>query len=83
MASCGEEVETVEHCLLKCPRAEEMWNIAPVKREGLKELRGCFRGWWDVLMEAKFRPEGKKHIDITINISYMANMEGEKQFPVY
>ena len=34
---CGEEVETVEHILFHCKKAEEAWNISPVQWDGIAD----------------------------------------------
>ena len=34
-SGCGEELETLEHLLLKCKKAKEVWKAAPVQWDGI------------------------------------------------
>ena len=42
---CGEEEETVEHLFFRCKNAEQVWNISPVKWDGIDDQRGYFKRW--------------------------------------
>nr|XP_027086592.1 uncharacterized protein LOC113708329 [Coffea arabica] len=66
--NCGEAVETVEHLLFRCRMAEEAWQIAPLKWDGIDDQQGNFKRWWNALTEARNRPEGLEHIALTVNI---------------
>ncbi|XP_071906100.1 uncharacterized protein [Coffea arabica] len=48
--------------------AELIWKAAPVRWDGLLDFRHNFWLWWNSLMEAKERVEGRDHIVLTINI---------------
>lgn len=61
-------MESVEHTLLKCKCAKEIWRLAPIQCDGLNELRHDFWKWWEKLLEAKSRREGISHIELTANL---------------
>lgn len=42
---CGEDLESVEHVLLLCKQAKEVWMISPFQWDGLAELRYDFWKW--------------------------------------
>ncbi|XP_027155010.1 uncharacterized protein LOC113755144 [Coffea eugenioides] len=42
---CGEEQETIEHTLLQCPLAQEIWKVAPLIWDGAKDQIGNFQRW--------------------------------------
>ena len=37
---CGNEIETMEHVLLNCPKAEEIWKFTPIKWDVWKGKNG-------------------------------------------
>lgn len=65
---CGESIETIEHVLLQCRRAKEIWKLALVQWDGLERRNHNFWEWWEHLMGASARKEGLKHIEITVYI---------------
>ncbi|XP_027173470.1 uncharacterized protein LOC113773121 [Coffea eugenioides] len=54
--------------LFFCKNAEFIWKAAPIRWDGLQEFRHNFWHWWNGLMEAQKRVEGRDHIALTINI---------------
>ncbi|XP_027174751.1 uncharacterized protein LOC113774410 [Coffea eugenioides] len=65
---CGEGVETVEHVLLNCKQAKQVWHIAPVQWEGARDKQGCFKDWWNEIVGARSRQAGDEHLGLTVNI---------------
>ena len=65
---CEEELEMIEHALLQCPLANDVWKVAPVMWDGAKNQRCNFTRWWSRITEAKTRQEGNSHIGLTANI---------------
>ena len=65
---CGEGTETLEHKFFFCRHSENIWKAAPIDWDGLKEFRHSFWHWWNSLMDAQDRIEGKNHIALTVNI---------------
>ena len=65
---CGEKTETLEHTLFFCRHAELIWKAIPIRWDGLNSFKYYFWLWWNSLMEAKERIEGREHIALTINI---------------
>ncbi|XP_027150159.1 uncharacterized protein LOC113750373 [Coffea eugenioides] len=65
---CGEGVETVDHALLNCRQAKQVWQIAPVQWEGAREKQGCFKDWWNEIAGARSRQAGDEHLGLTVNI---------------
>lgn len=63
---CGDHIESVEHALLTCGRAQEVWKMAPIHWEGIPN-RTFKHGWWNI-MEASNRIGGLEHIALTANI---------------
>lgn len=43
---CGEEMETVEHMLFHCQRAQILWKLAPVQWDGLTPFTDSLKEWW-------------------------------------
>lgn len=43
---CGEEKETMEHICFHCEKAQLIWKLSQVSREGLLDLTECFPDWW-------------------------------------
>ncbi|KAL3522375.1 hypothetical protein ACH5RR_015209 [Cinchona calisaya] len=66
--SCGREVESIEHCLFLCEAAEKIWKVAPISWEEIKNLKFSFSRWWEGLIGATDRKNGKEHICLTANI---------------
>ena len=58
----------MEHMFFFCSHAEFIWKAAPIDWDGLKEFRHCSWHWWNGLMEAQNRMEGRSHIALTVNI---------------
>ncbi|XP_027181659.1 uncharacterized protein LOC113780035 [Coffea eugenioides] len=65
---CGEQEESIEHMFFQCSKAQEVWKMAPLQWDGLREQTGNFQAWWTALLEATCRTEGKEHIELTANI---------------
>ncbi|XP_027170518.1 uncharacterized protein LOC113774181 [Coffea eugenioides] len=65
---CGEGRETVEHTLLNCREAKQIWQFAPIQWEGTQEYHGCFKRWWTAITEARYRALGSQHLALTVNI---------------
>ena len=76
---CGEELETIEHTLLQCPLAKNVWKVAPVKWDGADDQRYNFTKWWGRISEAKSRQEGNSHIGLTANILWQMWKERNKR----
>lgn len=76
---CGEDPETIEHTLLQCPLAKEVWEVAPITWDGAKNQIGSFQRWWSRITEAKIKQEGKSHIDLTANILWQIWKERNKR----
>lgn len=57
----------MEHMFFECEYAKRIWKLAPINWEGLNDLQFNFWRWWDGLLQAKERPDGKDHVDLTIN----------------
>ena len=51
----GEEIETVDHLLFQCKKAEQVWNISPVQWDGIADQRGSFRRLWSALVGVRYR----------------------------
>ncbi|KAL3532365.1 hypothetical protein ACH5RR_005886 [Cinchona calisaya] len=67
---CGEGVESVEHLLFFCSNAVNIWRHSPILWDGIQEYRTNLWHWWDELIGAANREEGRKHITLTINICW-------------
>lgn len=65
---CGEHAETVEHAMITCARAQEVWKMAPIQWEGVAEQAGSFKHWWWNVMDASSRTRGQDHLSLTANI---------------
>lgn len=65
---CGEKIETVEHTLLTCRLAQEVWRIAPIQWDDIEDCKHCLWKWWQKLPGARKRKEGDKHIQLTAYI---------------
>ena len=65
---CGEEVETLEHMLLKCSKVKDIWKLAPIHWDGSEHRSDKFKEWWTVVSEARCRIQGKAHIGLTAYI---------------
>ena len=63
----GEGVETLEHMLCDCEYAKRIRKLATRHGEGLNDLKFNFGIWRVGLLRAKERPDGKDHLDLTIN----------------
>lgn len=61
--NCGEKAKTVEHALLMCKEAQEIWKMAPVQWSGLDHVRHNFWLWWE-----KKGEQGIKRIELTAYI---------------
>lgn len=61
-------METLEHMLLECKRAKEIWKLAPVHWDGIQDLTWNFNNWWVATTEARLRDQGLDHIALTANI---------------
>ena len=68
VSCCGEMTENLEHMLFFCQHAELLWKVAPIYWNGLNGYRNNFWHWWNRLVEAKERKEGRSHIELIINI---------------
>ena len=60
--------QTLEHMLFFCRHAKLIWKAAPIRWDGLQDFRHNFWHWWNSLMEAKKRVEGRDHKALSINI---------------
>lgn len=67
-SSCGEAEETVEHVLFSCPIAEQVWKIAPIRWEALRECHNNFWKWWGAVLQSATKDSGWDHINLTVNI---------------
>ncbi|XP_071924774.1 uncharacterized protein [Coffea arabica] len=65
---CGEEVETLEHMLLKCNKVKDIWKLAPIQWDGIENMTDNFKNWWTAVAEARYRTQGKDHIGLTAYI---------------
>nr|XP_027103028.1 uncharacterized protein LOC113724320 [Coffea arabica] len=66
---CGEKEESIEHILLQCKIAKEIWKFALVNWDGLEDQTGCFKQWWtSMMMQARTRQGGEDHIALTVNV---------------
>ena len=67
---CGsaEAIETIEHVLLQCKKARDIWKCAPLQWDGLEDQTGCFKQWWKIIMQARNRNEGEDYISLTIHV---------------
>nr|XP_027082466.1 uncharacterized protein LOC113704793 [Coffea arabica] len=61
-AGCGEREETLEHMMLQCKKAKEIWKMTPVQWDGLEHLYDCFLKWWITIMEAQQSRDDAKQI---------------------
>ena len=76
--TCGTAQETVEHLLLTCPHAVNIWKAAPIQWDGPKDQQGDFKCWWLRISKARYRPEGMEHIGLTANILWQVWKERTK-----
>lgn len=53
--------------VLFCRKAEMIWKLAPIQWDGIKQYRHDFWRWWEHLLEAGKRNEGREHTALTIN----------------
>ena len=65
---CGEEVETLEHMLLKCSKVKDIWKLAPIHWDGIEHRSVKFKDWWAAVSEARSRIQRKAHIGLTAYI---------------
>ena len=49
-------------------KAQKVWKMAPIQWDGIAEQAGNFLAWWNAIMEATNRTNGREHIDLTVNI---------------
>ena len=70
--SCGDGIETLEHLFFECDYAKKIWKLSPISWDGLIDLQACFWRWWEGLLEATQRANGKEHIELTINILWQS-----------
>ncbi|XP_071920757.1 uncharacterized protein [Coffea arabica] len=78
---CGEKLETLEHLLLKCKKAKEIWKATPIQWDGIQELTGNFNSWWAALSEAIQRDQGMDHISLTAYILWQIwKSRNDKEF---
>ena len=68
---CGEEVETLEHMLLKCSKVQDIWKLAPIHWDGIAYRADKFKDWWAGVSEARYRIQGKDHIGLTAYILWL------------
>lgn len=66
--SCGDEVETIEHALLNCNRAKDIWQISPIQWDEEIISQVCFGKWWATIAEARLREEGERRLALTVYI---------------
>ncbi|XP_071914135.1 uncharacterized protein [Coffea arabica] len=79
--SCGEREETIEHMMLQCKKAKEIWKMAPVQWEGLEHLTGCFTKWWLVILDAQKSRREVDQVNVTINILWQIwKARNEREF---
>ncbi|XP_027167207.1 uncharacterized protein LOC113767344 [Coffea eugenioides] len=79
--NCGEGVETLEHMLFKCDRAALIWKAAPLQWDGLEGLKNSFWHWWEELMQATKREDGRDHIILTANLLWQVwKARNDRQF---
>lgn len=62
---CGQENETIEHVLLKCPESELAWKVAPVQWDGLQPLTNSIQDWMLSLFSTKMSDNMKKRVELT------------------
>ncbi|XP_071902573.1 uncharacterized protein [Coffea arabica] len=84
-SGCGEDVETMEHMFFKCPIAQTVWKIAPVRWDGLQDLQNNLWRWWEAVSQTEKMEKGKERICLTANILWQiwksrnkAQFENEK-----
>ncbi|XP_027118516.1 uncharacterized protein [Coffea arabica] len=77
--ACGEHQETVEHLLLSCPSTLDIWKVAPIQWDGVRDQQEDFKRWWCKISKAKARLEGTQHIGLTANILWQVWKERNKQ----
>ncbi|CDP09717.1 unnamed protein product [Coffea canephora] len=65
---CGEQEESIEHLFFQCSRAQEVWKMAPIQWDGLTEQTRNILVWWNSMLEATNRIEGREHVELTVNI---------------
>lgn len=51
----------MEHVLLQCNYAQEIWKLAPILWDGLNDMRYNFWKRQEKLLEARTRKDGMKH----------------------
>nr|XP_027109144.1 uncharacterized protein LOC113729013 [Coffea arabica] len=78
-STCGKAQETIEHMLLNCPHALEVWKSAPIQWDRANDQRGDFKRWWLRITEARTRQEGKDHIGLTANILWQVWKDRNKK----
>ena len=76
---CVEEQETVEHLLLKCQHTQEVWKTAPIQWHGAVDQQGDFKRWWIRISEARKRPRGMEHIELTASVFWQVWKERNKK----
>ncbi|XP_071912447.1 uncharacterized protein [Coffea arabica] len=64
----GESVETLEHMLLQCTKAKEIWEMAPDQWDGLVHLTDNFQKWWSAVIKAQMIRGNDEHINLIVNI---------------
>ncbi|XP_027156460.1 uncharacterized protein LOC113757300 [Coffea eugenioides] len=67
----SEESETIEHVLLRCSYASQVWRLAPIQWDVTLDQQSCFNRWWTMVTAAKARREGNDHLSLTANILWL------------
>ena len=65
---CGKQEESIEHVFFHCRRAQEVWKMAPIQWDGITEQTWNFLAWWNAIMEATRRRNGRDHVELTVSI---------------
>lgn len=54
---CGEEAESIEHMFFHCRKSKIIWELSPVKWDGMQAGTGSFKQWWEEHNKAKAAEE--------------------------
>ncbi|CAI9095797.1 OLC1v1031812C1 [Oldenlandia corymbosa var. corymbosa] len=65
---CGEGGESVHHKLFACDFAGLVWEMSPVKWDGLQHLTNQFSDWWDALMKIEKGEEVQARVELSVYI---------------
>ncbi|CAI9099243.1 OLC1v1036028C1 [Oldenlandia corymbosa var. corymbosa] len=63
---CGEELESEEHLFLLCPAVKHIWELAPVKWDGLDAYTYSFKEWCFHMMKVGSTCEGQRRIQFSV-----------------